>query len=32
MIVVADIADDGLRQAITSEADRLYGRRREAGR
>ena len=29
MIAVADIADDWLRQAITNEADRLYGRRRE---
>jgi len=29
MIVVADIADAWLRQAITNEANRLYGRGRE---
>ena len=28
---VADIRDDWLRQAIVNEADRLYGRRNDAG-
>ena len=32
VLTVADIADDWLRQALTNEANRLYGQRQEASR
>ena len=32
VLAVADIADDWLRQALISEANRLYGQGREASR